>query len=503
MLNFWKYVLLFISIFIININNSFSYENEEIIESINDINISNNININIEKNLQIDLSEEINNLREKYDKTSFKVNWQINWSKNIVTKDVYNKIFESFWDKILNVTFFINWTEYVNKEINIFVYKNSSNMIFQNNINRNILDNHIISTKKSGLYVNLIWPIDLEVLNNINLYSKINDFKTTTDYISIWWEKDFIFDIISKLNKENLRENFKNKQNIIILTSFNIDILWSYAKNFLSNNLWIEKIIIAPEDSRDTIVKSNTIEWFEEELTKNEFKFLNVQIENQDIDNIYFISNFVNNLTSKWFDTTNVYMILIIPILFAIISFFKHFIWLSPTWIVIPVILTLIIFKIWLLVSIVLFTFYIIFNIWLWKLINRYTLLYTPKVSFLITINIIFFIFLINMIIKYNLLPIDLNDSLYFILFIIITERLLTIILSKDFGEYKWSLFNTIFISLLSYFILSYSTIKIFLLWYPEVILFIIPITFIMWRFTWLRVTEYFRFKEVIKNIEE
>jgi hypothetical protein len=24
-----------------------------------------------------------------------------------------------------------------------------------------------------------------------------------------------------------------------------------------------------------------------------------------------------------------------------------------------------------------------------------------------------------------------------------------------------------------------------------------------IWRFTWLRITEYFRFKEIIKNIEE
>jgi len=38
--------------------------------------------------------KEINNLREKYNKTSFKINWQINQSKNIITKDVYNKKFE-------------------------------------------------------------------------------------------------------------------------------------------------------------------------------------------------------------------------------------------------------------------------------------------------------------------------------------------------------------------------------------------------------------------------
>jgi hypothetical protein len=33
--------------------------------------------------------------------------------------------------------------------------------------------------------------------------------------------------------------------------------------------------------------------------------------------------------------------------------------------------------------------------------------------------------------------------------------------------------------------------------------LLLIPLNFIVWKFTWLRVTEYFRFREVIKSIEE
>jgi hypothetical protein len=31
----------------------------------------------------------------------------------------------------------------------------------------------------------------------------------------------------------------------------------------------------------------------------------------------------------------------------------------------------------------------------------------------------------------------------------------------------------------------------------------LIPTIFLMGRFTWLRITEYFRFKEIIKSVEE
>jgi hypothetical protein len=51
--------------------------------------------------------------------------------------------------------------------------------------------------------------------------------------------------------------------------------------------------------------------------------------------------------------------------------------------------------------------------------------------------------------------------------------------------------------------IFSIPIIKTIILTYPELLILIIPISFLIWRFTWLRVTEYFRFKELIKSIEE
>lgn len=89
------------------------------------------------------------------------------------------------------------------------------------------------------------------------------------------------------------------------------------------------------------------------------------------------------------------------------------------------------------------------------------------------------------------------------IFFILIAEKLINIIIWKEFWEYKIPLLNTIIFSIFSYLFFSINFIKTFILAYPETIILIIPILFFIWKFTWLRVTEYFRFKEIIKSIEE
>jgi hypothetical protein len=101
------------------------------------------------------------------------------------------------------------------------------------------------------------------------------------------------------------------------------------------------------------------------------------------------------------------------------------------------------------------------------------------------------------------LVEIDINDIMFMIFFILIAEKLINVIIWKEFWEYKISLLNTLLFSLFSYLLFSLNIVKTFILAYPETIILLIPVLFFIWQFSWLRVTEYFRFREVIKSIEE
>jgi hypothetical protein len=78
------------------------------------------------------------------------------------------------------------------------------------------------------------------------------------------------------------------------------------------------------------------------------------------------------------------------------------------------------------------------------------------------------------------MITISINDITFMIFFIIVSERLINVIVSKEFSEYKGTLINTLIFSIISYLLFNLNIIKTFILSYPEIILALIPIAFII-----------------------
>ena len=291
---------------------------------------------------------------------------------------------------------------------------------------------------------------------------------------------------------------------ILVISPYNLWLLESYLKNFVVEKPWLQKILLINQVAKFQIQSSpDSISILEQNLWENGFEYINVNIENSWIHPIMFISKFINNLSNAWYWSEWIYYIILIPFLFTLLVIIKHLVGLSPIGVLIPIGLTLMIFKVWILASFIFFIAFIGLNVILARIVNTQTLLYTPKISFILIINIIFAILLINLSTSYWIINLSIWNSLFIMVYIIILEKLINVILSKEFNEYRPALMNSLFIGLLWYIIFSSETITSFILSYPEMIFALIPLNFFIWKFSWLRVTEYFRFREVIKTVEE
>lgn len=508
-----KKILFFIALlnlFFICINNTFAEKNIEDSNIFDKIKFEKNIKVN--EKLKIDLTEIEKNIKKFY-KSQWKENiklvfeWNSKWetSTNWV---ILVKSWKNFWNKEITLNIYKkidNENQLIySKKFNIYVYTRISNFIFQKDLKEKIND-FKSKAKESGVYINEIANLSKDNIEKENLLEKINfNYNPKeSNYINIWWNKNFLFDIISKLNKSIKKQDFHEKINIVLISSFNIDILKSLLQNFITNKTWINNILLLDESSKFKIIENSLdINKLEKVIKNNNYDYINLT-NTKKINDIFFISKFVNNLSNEWFSTQSIYLILIIPFLLLLVNFFKHLLWLSPIWILIPTTLSLLLLKINLIAISTLLILFFLLNLLLSKVITRYKLHYSPKISLLTIINIIFFIIIINFFIFKWLIKIDINDIMLIIFFILIAEKLINIIIWKEFWEYKIPLLNTIIFSIFSYLFFSINFIKTFILAYPETIILIIPILFFIWKFTWLRVTEYFRFKEIIKSIEE
>ncbi len=456
-------------------------------------------NISLNEILNINLSKLEDELIKKHN-SKILFEWNIPW-ENTKNWSIFEKNFENFWEKEINLSIYkLSWANkelISNSKINVFVFNTKVSIVFEKDLWDKI-NNFVSKSKESWVFVNkvILEKPEIEKFDfKENLIKQLND----ENYLIIWWSKDFIFDILSKINTENIAK----KINIVWISSFNINILQKYLHNFTSNKNWINKAILLDESSKYEILKQpESIINLKDEINKNNYEYLDLASKSK-INDVLFISKFINNLSNSWFSTENIYLVLIIPFLLLWISVFKHLIGLTPTWVLIPVIITLLFIKLSIFPTFLLILIFFITNVLLSKLITKYSLHYTPKITMLTIINIIIFMITINIFLIYDLINIDINDIMFIIFFILIAEKLINVIISKEFNEYKSTLINTLLFSTFAYLIFSFTFVKTFILAYPEIIILLIPFAFIIWRFTWLRVTEYFRFKEVIKNIEE
>lgn len=495
-------ITIVLSIFSLSSSNSYA----ETDESTNTIlsGVKYNENVFLWDTWNLDLSSLSDELTEKYN-SKIILEWNTRWEAT-ETWTSYSKQFESFWEKnIILSVYKQSWDKkelIVDKNFDIYVYKKSLAFISESDLKEQI-DEYKMKSKENWVIIYDIATLSVKDIETYNFLEKIekykNSFWSSSDYVVIWWSRDFLFDVINKINTKIEDQEL----NLVLVSSFNMKILKNYLQNFISNKSWIKNALLLNESSKFEISKNaESISSLEDKVAENKYDYINLN-NNSAIKSVLFISRFVNDLSNKWFNTTNIYIILLVPFLLIWVIFFKHLIWLSPAGLLIPTVMTILLLKVWLLLTLWIMLVFLLTNLILAKLINSYKLHYTPKVTLLIITNIVVFIIAINLVSSRWWLNLDINDFMFIVFFIFISEKLVNLIVSKEFSEYKMSLVNTLLFSLISYLFFSLSIVKTFILAYPELILFLIPISFLMGRFTWLRVSEYFRFKEVIRSIEE
>ncbi len=465
-------------------------------------------NLFINETLKIDLSKSKSELEKAFPENEILFEWNLKWETS-KEGEIFEKKFDSYWEKEVNLGVYKIEDEekklLFSEKLNFFVYEKSISFIFDESIGDEKIEDFKNMAVKYWIYVYSIWTLKEKEVGNINLVEKISDYKKnfsiSSDYVWVWWEKEFLFTVMSKINIEESKA--EEKINLVLISPFNTQIIKNYLSNLVSSKSSIDNMLFIDESIRLQIINTPLeISKLENNLSKNKYSYLKLNTENK-VEEYLFISKFINNLSNKWFSTSDIYIVLLLPFLFTIVSFSKHFIWLSPLWLTISVFFSVLFFKVWILVSTIVMLLILIINLILSKITNRYALLYTPKVSFITTVNIIIFIIVFNILFTYNILDTNLSDTIYIILFVIISERLVTIILSKELKEYSSNILNTFIISTVSFLIFNLDLSRTFILAYPEIIVLLVPINFIIWRFTGLRITEYLRFREIIKSIEE
>ena len=422
----------------------------------------------------------------------------------LVSDTNINIVFEEAGEKeiTLNVFWEIDWFERIIYElfIEIFVFSDTMAFVLEES-QRDNFETFRTQARTRGIFVQDFWFFREDQLSDVNFGELFRDYRgrfpvTSSDYVTVMGTKEFA---ITFLRHGNLQDNIEN---IVLVNSFNRTLFREYFRNSFQDDLIIWNSFLVSDMYIDELLRyPTTFQDLRQSLIQNWYTILDLKFDMRGHP-LFFISSQIQYLW-RYFTQSEIYILLLIPFFITAVSIFKHLIWLNTLWIIIPVFLTYLMIDIGILQVISLFLILWCINICIAQYLNRYALLYTPKISFLIVINILLY-FLIWHIIEYTgIWEIPFYNLISFIFFIVIAERFLVIVTSKELLEYKSAITGTLILSI-SLALLSYIDIlRIVLFSYPEVLIFLLPINFYLAQFTGLRFTEYLRFKEVMKEIEE
>ncbi len=212
------------------------------------------------------------------------------------------------------------------------------------------------------------------------------------------------------------------------------------------------------------------------------------------------VNSFITIATANGVPLDTLVLVLILPIIVTTIAFFRQVVGIKAFGIYTPAIITFAL----LATNDIKYGITIFITVILVGTITRYLLkkarlLYLPRVAIMITIvgfSILFLLFIGGVWNRTGLASVSIFPIL---IMITLVEKFITVQIEKGNRAAIILSLETLFISVIGYYIASWPQLVKMILNYPWISLLTLPINIFLGKWTGLRLSEYFRFREIIK----
>lgn len=293
-----------------------------------------------------------------------------------------------------------------------------------------------------------------------------------------------------------------NKKGIVIVSEEPLGVLAPTAQTvfdqlqpayvLLTHPPALELLLAAPsvEAARDTIFTSAI-----DHRLLGPFSARSVQ----DIGPTNFLSFGLNILINRGVPTSNLVLILMLPVIATILAFARQVIGLKAFGLVTPTMTTLSFFVMGLRYGLIVFAVVLLSGTLTRLALRRFHLLYLPRMALVLTSVSIGMVLLLGLGITFDPTHV-LSFSVFPALVLMTVAEEFIAVQFKSGAKAALSITAwTLILSVAGYYIVSWQLFRIFLLSYPEVVLLTIPINILLGRWSGLRLTEYIRFRYLLR----
>ena len=250
-----------------------------------------------------------------------------------------------------------------------------------------------------------------------------------------------------------------------------------------------------------TIQNSNEITNPEQDKQKK--AVLTALINQRHVNHVSFI-NFIpfaiQYAVQAGVPTNTIVLILLLPLLATIVVTFRYIVGLSGIGLLVPIALSITLLATGVTPGFIMLAAIIVASLISRFLLKRFPIMQMPKVALSMLMVAIFLLIALTISSIYGIIDVRNLSILPILLFILLSDRIVTIFLERDFIETIQTTLITLFLAIFGFLLLTWNQLRFFTLIYPEAILLLIPINIMIGRYFGLRMTEYIKFQPFIKH---
>ncbi|MCF7846221.1 MAG: PKD domain-containing protein [Candidatus Peribacteraceae bacterium] len=372
------------------------------------------------------------------------------------------------------------------------------------------------AAREQNTFLDVAWGVE----NQIGFFADENaltsalqeKFETlrTADLIILWASGgDGLNALASFAQKLNPPLDFSDKE-VVVVSDGNLDSLARIARGSFAS-LEPREILLTRSDALREIVLSESPEALSGTLEVQAIPFRAIDSGLEDFQLTAPLSFFVSYLVASGIPPSVILLVLMLPVIATLVAFLKQVVGVTTFGVYTPSVLTLSFLAIgWKLGIAVLFV--VVFaSILIRKMLRRYRLAYTPRLA--IVLSFVALAIFAAIVLLTWLAPFgsyfrvaDLIAASIFPMLIMSTlaEKFVSIQSEKGSRSAVRMFGELLLVSLACYVVVGeWSSFQTLMLAHPEIILLFVVFDVMLAKFTGLRITEYFRFHEVIRKTEE
>ena len=341
----------------------------------------------------------------------------------------------------------------------------------------------------------------------LEIINRQDDLKQATAVI-IWTDRNIglnsFLEAAQKLSENESKFGYGNKH-IVVVTDQNFKATANVAQS-VYNLLNPSFVVLARSDAAQDIFTTVNVDNLIRELREAERDYklvgLHTQREFSELRVWNFMSFLVGFMVDRGVPLNTIYLILILPIIATIVAFSRQVIGVKALGIYTPSIIAVLFLVTGLKYGLAVFGLTLFVGTVGRLIARKIRLAYLPRMSIVMTLIFlaVFFAFVLGAAFnKTGLLEMTVFPILVIVL---LTEKFITVQIERGSKRAAILVLETLFLSIICYWLASWQVLRTFILGYPEIIFFTLIINYFVGKWSGLRLFEMYRFRKVIQNVE-